>query len=118
MEKLIGPNTQVVDLGGKLVLPGLIDTHIHPIIGAANGVKCSLAGVKAAIDALKPVIQACLAKDTGGADKWFEAAQLDNYGFQATAKDLDTIEAKRPIALDGNDGTLCGSTAAALSFSA
>ncbi|MGZ5850118.1 MAG: amidohydrolase [Methyloceanibacter sp.] len=104
MEKLIGPETKVVDLGGKLVLPGLIDTHIHPIIGAVNGAKCSLAGVKATIDALKPVIQGCLAKDTGGADEWFEAAQLDNYGFQATAKDLDTIEANRPIALDGNDG--------------
>lgn len=104
MERLIGANTKVVDLGGKLVLPGLIDTHIHPIIGAANGAKCSLAGVKATIDALKPVIKACLAKDTGGADEWFEAAQLDNYGFQATAKDLDTIEANRPIALDGNDG--------------
>lgn len=104
MEKLIGPATNVVDLGGKLVLPGLIDTHIHPIIGAVNGAKCSLAGMKATIETLKPVIQDCLAKDEGGADEWFEAAQLDNYGFQATAKDLDTIEAKRPIALEGNDG--------------
>jgi predicted amidohydrolase YtcJ len=29
-EKLIGPKTQVERLGGKLVLPGLIDAHIHP----------------------------------------------------------------------------------------
>ena len=104
IEKLIGPKTKVVDLDGKLVLPGMFDTHIHPIIGAVNGAKCSLAGVKATLDALKPVIQACLAKDAGGADEWFEAAQLDNYGFQATAKDLDAIEATRPIALEGNDG--------------
>ena len=101
---LIGPKTKVVDLAGKLVLPGLIDTHIHPIIGALNGAKCSLAGVKATIDTLKPVIQDCLAKDQGSADEWFEAAQLDNYGFSATAKDLDTIEATRPVALWGNDG--------------
>jgi predicted amidohydrolase YtcJ len=101
---LIGAGTKVIDLGGKLVLPGLIDTHIHPIIGALNGAKCSLAGVKATIDTLKPVIQDCLAKDKASADEWFEAAQLDNYGFSATAKDLDTIEATRPVALWGNDG--------------
>jgi predicted amidohydrolase YtcJ len=100
---LIGPKTKVVDLVGKLVLPGLIDTHIHPIIGALNGAKCGLAGVKATIDTLKPVIQDCLARDQGSADEWFEAAQLDNYGFSATAKDLDTIEATRPVALWGND---------------
>jgi predicted amidohydrolase YtcJ len=60
--------------------------------------------VKATIDVLKPVIQNCLAEDQGGADEWFEAAQLDNYDFSATANDLDGIETKRPIALWGNDG--------------
>ena len=99
---LIGPKTKVVDLAGKLVLPGFT------IIGALNGAKCSLAGVKATLDTLKPVIQDCLAKDQGGADEWFEAAQLDNYGFSATAEDLDTIEARKPVALWGNDGhTVC-----------
>src|SRR5262249_20180260 len=74
---LIGSSTKVIDLGGKLVLPGFIDTHIHPIIGALNGAKCSLAGVKATLDALRPVIRNCLAEDQGGADEWFEAVQLD-----------------------------------------
>jgi predicted amidohydrolase YtcJ len=60
--------------------------------------------VKATIKTLKPVIRACLDKDEGGPDEWFEAVQLDNYGFSATAKDLDGIEAVRPIALEGNDG--------------
>ena len=104
---LIGPKTKVVDLGGKLVLPGLIDTHVHPIDGAINGTKCSLANVDGkppTLEALKPVIQNCLSKEPGGADDWFKAVQLYNYGFKATAHDLDSIEKTRPIALEGNDG--------------
>ena len=104
MEPLLGAVTKVVDLRGKLVLPGLIDTHIHPILGAVDDEKCSLAGVKATIEALMPVIKKCLAEDQGGTDDWFEAVQLDNYGFSATAKDVDKIEAKRPLVLWGNDG--------------
>src|SRR5262245_58223880 len=101
---LIGAATTVVDLKGKMVLPGLIDTHIHPIIGAVNGAKCSLAGVKATIEALTPVVRACLDEEHGADNQWFEAVQLDNYGFSATVKDIDKIEAKRPLVLWGNDG--------------
>jgi len=105
---LIGPKTKVVDLGGNLVLPGLIDTHVHPIDGAIDGTKCSLAevggGKPPTIKALKPVIQDCLRKKPGGPDDWLEAVQLFNYGFKATAHDLDSIEKTRPIGLDGNDG--------------
>jgi predicted amidohydrolase YtcJ len=104
---LIGPRTKVVDLGGKLVLPGLIDTHVHPIDGAIDGTKCSLADIKVqppTIEALKPVIRDCLCKRPGGRNDWLEAVQLFNYGFKATARDLDKIEKTRPIALDGNDG--------------
>lgn len=31
LRKLAGPSTQLVDLGGKLVVPGLIDGHTHPM---------------------------------------------------------------------------------------
>src|SRR5262245_52079936 len=104
VKTLIGPKTEVVDLGGKLVLPGLIDTHVHPIDGAIHGTKCCLANKPATLEALTPVIRKCLAKEPGGQNDWLEAVQLDNYGFKATARDLDDIEKERPIALEGNDG--------------
>ena len=31
IKKLAGPSTRMVDLGGKTVLPGLIDAHCHPM---------------------------------------------------------------------------------------
>src|ERR1019366_7757370 len=39
---LIGPKTRTVDLGGRLVLPGIIDAHIHPAESAQDLGKCSL----------------------------------------------------------------------------
>jgi len=104
MAPLIGPATRVVDLGGKLMLPGFIDTHIHPILGAVNGAKCDLTKVKTTVEALREKIQACLAERPGGPDEWLEAVQLYNYGFEATLAELDAIESERPIALVGNDG--------------
>jgi predicted amidohydrolase YtcJ len=35
--KLIGPNTKVLDLAGKTVTPGLIDTHAHALFGLTEG---------------------------------------------------------------------------------
>jgi hypothetical protein len=104
---LVGPKTKVVDLGGKLVLPGMIDTHSHPIDSVVERTKCSLADIEVeppTIEALKPVIRECLRKKPGGPNHWLEVVQLYNYGFKATAYDLDKIEKKRPIALYGNDG--------------
>lgn len=31
---LAGPDTRVVDLGGKLLMPGFVEGHIHPFLGA------------------------------------------------------------------------------------
>ncbi len=43
--KLAGPKTQVIDLGGKFVMPGFNDAHVH-FLGGARGLKeVNLTGV-------------------------------------------------------------------------
>ncbi len=34
--KTAGPRTQKIDLGGKCMVPGIIETHVHPIMAALS----------------------------------------------------------------------------------
>lgn len=34
--KMAGPNTRVVDLHGKMVIPGIVESHVHPMGAALN----------------------------------------------------------------------------------
>jgi len=99
-----GAATRTIDLGGKPVLPGLIDAHVHPVYGALNAAKCSLEGLPGTLAAITPVIRACFAKQPVSGDGWVEAVLLANVGFVATAADLDAIEATRPFVITDVDG--------------
>jgi len=44
-EKLRGPDTKVLDLGGTMVLPGFQDSHIHLISGGMGLKECDLSGI-------------------------------------------------------------------------
>ncbi|RAG86617.1 amidohydrolase [Streptacidiphilus pinicola] len=39
---LIGPETEVVDLTGKLLLPGFQDAHVHPVLAGTTLARCNL----------------------------------------------------------------------------
>lgn len=42
IEDLVGPDTTVHDVNGRLVLPGFIDSHMHPVTGGAYAKALSL----------------------------------------------------------------------------
>lgn len=54
MMKLAGPATQVVDLRGRRVIPGLIDSHMHIIRGGLNfNMELRWDGVRSLADAMR-----------------------------------------------------------------
>jgi imidazolonepropionase len=36
IEPLFGPTTEVIDAGGRIVLPGFVDAHTHPVFGGTR----------------------------------------------------------------------------------
>jgi predicted amidohydrolase YtcJ len=45
VQPLVGPDTRVVDLDGRMMLPGFQDVHIHPISGGIEAQACDLNGL-------------------------------------------------------------------------
>lgn len=56
----IGADTRVVDLAGKMLLPGFHDAHIHPVYAGLDSLECSLEGLTSVEAALEKV-RACVA---------------------------------------------------------
>jgi predicted amidohydrolase YtcJ len=66
-EALIGGQTRVIDLKGKMVLPGFHDSHAHPIYaGIQRLTQCDLTGVK--MEELVTRVKNCAA--TKSKDEW------------------------------------------------
>lgn len=103
VERHVGRGTEVIDLAGKMLLPGLQDSHTHPILGAVLSSMCRLDGA-ATKPALLERIAACSANDS---DPWLVAFGWRSSLFYpeiAPAKEeLDRIVPDRPAALIAKD---------------
>ncbi|BBX35019.1 metal-dependent glycoprotease [Mycolicibacterium mageritense DSM 44476 = CIP 104973] len=99
----IGPDTAVVDLAGKLLIPGFQDAHVHPVGAGVERMTCDLLAFDDA-DATLAAVGAYAAAHperpwiTGGG--W----SLDAFdGGIPTARMLDSVVADRPAYLPNRD---------------
>lgn len=103
MRPFIGSKTHVVNLGGRLMLPGFQDAHIHPIGGGIELMRCNLAGARTA-DAYAGII-ARYARDHPGAE-WILGGGWSMEAFARgtpAAAALDAIVPDRPVFLPNRD---------------
>ncbi|MCL7452809.1 MAG: amidohydrolase [Anaerolineae bacterium] len=102
LRPLLRPGAPAVDLGGRAVIPGLIDAHVHFgsfSIGTYQN-RVDLDNVPTKAEALARVAQAAAAKQAGA---WIQGAGWNKNlwpgaGFP-TASDLDAIAPDHPVAL-------------------
>ncbi|HVW70156.1 MAG TPA: amidohydrolase [Steroidobacteraceae bacterium] len=107
---LAGPATQVVDLHGRMVMPGLIDGHMHPLDGGLTLIQCNLNYERLTVPQFQARIQACLDKTRAGEPgqwlevvNWFQQDMLPA-GVTVSHETLDALKTHRPIAVMSSFG--------------
>lgn len=101
----IGPGTTVIELNGKMVLPGFQDSHVHPISAFLKTQMCNLRGlpgVKAYLEKLRQCASTARNMDWVTGSGWSHAYFDDNN--RPDKKLLDEISADHPITLVSYDG--------------
>lgn len=109
-QRFVGANTRTEKLGGRLVLPGLIDSHVHPMDILDLDV-CNLQSKAMPLQELSAFVAACLAHYKTPPGKQLIVHQW-NYtdGNQPDAAHptlraaLDAVSTTAQIQLLGNDG--------------
>ncbi|HEY6823967.1 MAG TPA: amidohydrolase family protein, partial [Steroidobacteraceae bacterium] len=104
MRALAGPRTRMVDLGGRIVLPGLIDAHIHPAQSAQDLDKCNLHDRELDAAGVKAAVAACMKARPPARQEWFEVAQVDASDLVLSRAELDGMRSDGPLVLESADG--------------
>ena len=110
LQPLRGPATEVIDLQGRMLMPGLQDAHIH-IFGIVEPDVCSLRSQPMKLVDMVPYLQECVERYALAPGEWLavdmwnfaEGNQVsEEYPNLRTA--LDAVSTEHPIILWGNDG--------------
>jgi len=113
--KLKGPETIVVDLGGRFVMPGFNDAHAHLAAGGAEKLNVDLKDVKS-LDEFRARIRAKV--ETAKPGDWVLGGGWDENRWPVKALptrwDVDEVSAKHPVFLERVDGHIAVANTQAL----
>lgn len=105
VKKTIGSETEVIDAEGLTVLPGLIDSHMHPGnygVFWVRGVRCG-----PDVDSMDELLERIRAKtDATPEGRWILGYTLDDVklGRYPTRRELDGVTPRNPLYIQRRDG--------------
>lgn len=101
----IDSGTRVLDLDGRMVMPGMQDAHVHPISGGVEALSCDL-NAASTLDEYIAIVQACAAANPG--ESWVQGGgwsmSVFGPGALAAKELLDAVVPDRPVYLSSADG--------------
>lgn len=112
VEALAGPGVRMVDAGGRTLLPGFVESHLHLVLGGNELSQLQLGGVEG-FDELARLFRAYAAKHPDLPLLMAQGAAYEILQHPVTRADLDRVIADRPIAMMSPDHhTVWANTAA------
>jgi cyanophycinase len=108
-QAFVGPKTRRIDLAGRMLMPGLIDGHMHPQSAGLRMLACDLAYQRLTVPQFQSAIQRCIDQSHAGADdwlvviNWYEQNMLPA-GIVLTHEALDGVNTTRPILVHSSYG--------------
>ncbi len=100
----VGGGTEVVDLAGRMLVPGFQDAHVHPVSAGIDMLQCDLHDLDSKADYLTAI--AAYAQANPG-EPWILGGgwSMDVFPRGCPSKDdLEAIVADRPVFLPNRDG--------------
>ena len=112
VEALAGPATRVVDAGGRTLLPGFVESHLHLVLGGNELSQLQLGGVEG-FEALAAAFRDYAAQNPDLPLLMAQGAAYEILDHPVTRADLDRVLGDRPIAMMSPDHhTVWANTAA------
>ncbi|MBP0448784.1 amidohydrolase [Kitasatospora sp. RG8] len=103
VRELVGPGTEVVDLTGKLLIPGFQDSHVHAVYGGTELADCDLTGTVGVDDYLDRIRSYA---DANPDQAWITGSGWSMESFEGglpTRQLLDSVVPDRPVYLVNRD---------------
>ena len=107
VEHIAGPTARKVDLHGKFLMPGMIDAHVHPMLGGITLIQANFSGTDSVAALVQFVAEQMRKRESMRGDVliinnintsyWPHAAEIDAALSQGAF-------AEQPIVLLGSDG--------------
>jgi predicted amidohydrolase YtcJ len=102
----VGGETRLIDLEGKMLLPGFHDSHVHLVAGGQTENSCNLAELYT-LQELLDQLETCKDLPGRGAEGWITGGVWDREPFNGSPPDkalLDRYFPNRPAFLWSSDG--------------
>ena len=116
MRKLTGRKTQTIDLKGKTVIPGLIDSHLHPESASLSELDEEIPDVHTIDELLRWIKIQTVTKERG---KWIILPKFFSTRLiemrNPTLSELDSVAPDHPVFLNGSFGGMVNSAAMKIS---